>query len=446
MGAILATLALTNALQAQFSNLSTVSVAVPIPAFEQASQLPTGDLNTSDATNAFHSTSSLRLEDLEAIALQCHPSVQRATALANAARGRALQVGLRPNPTVGFQGQQLFSDGRAEQYGLAIGQDYIPKDKLAFNRETVLNEVRQLEQNAIAIQQKVVNDVRVGYFRVLRAIHQMEANEQLVEISEKGVAIAESLFNAQEVGRIDTLQAAIEVETAKLQLRIAENRYQSVWQELAAVCGQPMLPQRPLAGDLFAPASKFDFEDEFARLQNQSPELFAIVASIDRARMNLRRQQIETRPNVNVQGLLNWRDNGTGGDPNAGISISVPIPTKNRNQGAIQEARYQVCAAEQQLTQRQLDLRQRLAAVFERYSNAQQQAESYRNVILPKAEETLGLVRKTYEIGELNFVSMLTAQRTYIQSRIAYLEAVEALRIAETEIQGMLLRNSLADF
>jgi len=52
-------------------------------------------------------------------------------------------------------------------------------------------------------------------------------------------------------------------------------------------------------------------------------------------------------------------------------------------------------------------------------------------------------VQKTYEIGEINFINLLTVQRTYIQSRLAYLESLEALRIAETEIQGLLLRDSL---
>jgi outer membrane protein, heavy metal efflux system len=387
---------------------------------------------------------SLTLDELEALALQCHPSVQRATALVNAARGRAVQVGLQPNPSLGFLGQQLGSDGLAEQYGITVDQELVVRDKLSLNRATILQEVRQLEQDVVSAQQRVLSDVRIAFFKVLRAQQQIDANRQLVEISEKGVAVAEALLKAQEVGRVDTLQAAIEVETAKIQLQVAENRYRSAWQELASVSGHPMLPPQPLVGDLFASARTFDFEQEMTRLEQNSPELFAIVASIERARTNLRRQQIETRPNVSVQGLLNWRDNGTNGDPNAGIAVTVPIPIKNHNQGAIQEARYQVYAAEQQLTRRQLELRQRLAIVFERYSNAQLQADRYRATILPKAEESLGLVRKAYESGESSFILMLTSQRTYIHSRLAYLDALETLRIAEIEIQGLLLRDALA--
>ena len=47
------------------------------------------------------------LESLESMALAASPSIQRASALVNAARGRAVQAGLKPNPDVGIDFQQL---------------------------------------------------------------------------------------------------------------------------------------------------------------------------------------------------------------------------------------------------------------------------------------------------------------------------------------------------
>ena len=385
----------------------------------------------------------LTIDQIEAMALQCHPSIQRASALVNAARGRAYQVGLGPNPNAGFEGQQLGSNGQAEQYGVLLGQEFVVRDKLRLNRATVLQEVRQLEQDLYAQQQRVLTDVRIAFYRALRAEKQVQVNLELVEISKKAVTVAEALFKAKEVGRVDSLQASIEIESAKIQLQNAENRYQAAWQELSSVSGQSMLVPQPLNGDLFGAQLTLEFEQELSRLEQQSPELHAILATIDQARTNLRRQQIEVRPNVTVQGLFNWRDNGANGDPNAAIAVSIPIPVKNRNQGAIQEARFQISAAQHQFTQRQLDLRQRLANAFERYNNARGQADRYREQILPMAEQTLDLTRRAYEAGEIGFINLLTVQRTYVQSRLATLEIAEALRVAETEIQGLMLRDNL---
>ena len=119
------------------------------------------------------------------------------------------------------------------------------------------------------------------------------------------------------------------------------------------------------------------------------------------------------------------------------------LPIWNRNQGAIQQARHELAAAEQALAQLQFELQQRLSPAFERYSNARTQVERIRDRILPAADQTLDLTRKTYQAGEINFVALLTVQRTYNQYQLAFLDALEALRIAEAEIDGLLLSGAL---
>jgi outer membrane protein TolC len=48
-----------------------------------------------------------------------------------------------------------------------------------------------------------------------------------------------------------------------------------------------------------------------------------------------------------------------------------------------------------------------------------------------------------YEAGELNYVGLLTVQRTFSQTHLSYLDALRSLRVAEVEIEGLLLRGSL---
>jgi cobalt-zinc-cadmium efflux system outer membrane protein len=52
---------------------------------------------------------ALTLGDLEQMALSANPSVARSAALVEAARGNWVQVGLPPNPSVGYEGQQIGS-------------------------------------------------------------------------------------------------------------------------------------------------------------------------------------------------------------------------------------------------------------------------------------------------------------------------------------------------
>ena len=241
---------------------------------------------------------ALTLETLESRALASNPSIDRAAALVSAARGRALQVGLRPNPEVGFDFQQLGSDGLAEQYGVLIGQEFVRREKLQLNRSAALHEVHRLEQELAAQRQRVLTDVRIAYVRALRAERQLELTQQLVDIGEQGVNVAKELFNAQEVGRGDVLQAELEVESASILRRNAENRRVAVWQELSAVVGQQLLQPQLLAGDITDAGHEVQFVETLLQLQNASPEIAAVLADIQRARCELQRQQVEPRPNV----------------------------------------------------------------------------------------------------------------------------------------------------
>ncbi|MDA8967899.1 TolC family protein [bacterium] len=406
--------------------------------------VPRSDVDGSVGPVLAEQVDGLTVESLEAIATNSNPSILRASAEIAAARGRAYQAGLRPNPAVGFDFQQLGSDGLAEQYGVLVQQEVVRGQKLQLNRSIALHEVAALEQAWVAQRQRVLTDVRIAYVRALRATKQLKLSKQLVEIGRQAIDVSKELLNIGEISRAELLQAEIEVESAEIVLRNAENNQKAVWRELAAVIGKESLQVQPLAGNLSSSGDDLQFEQSLQSLLSKSPEVAALFSEIERARCNLKRQQAEVKPNVTVQGLINWRDNGIGGGPDGAITVAMPLPLWNKNQGAIREARHQLDAAQHALIQVELELKQRLTPVFQQYRNSQEEVRRYEARILPKIAETLELTRKAYELGQLNFTGLLLVQRTYANTQLAHLEAQEQLRIAQLRIGGMLLSGSFS--
>lgn len=385
----------------------------------------------------------LSLADLEQMALAGNPSLAQAGAQIGAARGNWVQVGLPFNPVVGYSGQQLGSKGLAEQQGIVLNQEIVRGGKLRLNRAVAAQDVARAEQQLTAQHQRVLNDVRIAYYQVLTAQRQIDLTDELVQVGTRGLDVANSLFKAKQVGRADVLQAQLEIENANILSQNARNRHVAAWQSLSAIVGQPTLQPQPLAGDLLGPPLELDFQEVAQRLQTSSPEIAAATFAISRARYALERARVEPRPNLYVQGLVNVIDNGIGGRPDGAIGVAMPVPIFNRNQGAITQAQHEVVATQQALARLELDLQNRLAPTFERYANARNQVERYRATILPTAQESLDLTRRAYEGGELNFIALLTVQRTYAQTNLNYLEASRELRTAEVEIEGLLLSGSL---
>ena len=413
---------------AKASSESSTAPAIPQPTGPQLG----------DTTGQF----GMGLAELEQLACQFNPTILRFSALVGSSRGLAYQAGRMPNPLVGYEGQQIGSKGLAEQHGASISQDIVRREKRQLDRSVANQEIAQAEQRLAAQRQRVLTDVRAAYYRVLYAQQQIAALDELNTIAQKAVVIAEQLLKAEEVAKTDLLQAEVEKQQAELQLANARYTLQSAWSQLSAVVGQP-LPLQPLSGDFFSASEAFEFEQTLAWLTAQSPDVLAANARIYQARCFLQRQIVEPRPNVSVQGLYNFVDNGIGGDPDAGLAVSVPLPLWNKNEGNIASARQELIAAEQMLAQVQLRIKQELALVMEQYNRANSQVNYLNSEILPRVQQTLELTRQTYEAGEINFVALLTVQRTYTQNKLAYLEALATLRRSEVDLRGMLLSGSL---
>jgi cobalt-zinc-cadmium efflux system outer membrane protein len=207
------------------------------------------------------------------------------------------------------------------------------------------------------------------------------------------------------------------------------------------VVGDPALQPTALAGSLQDGMAPLTWEDALNRLLAESPQLAGAQAGVARAQAALSRECAGRVPNLDLQAGVQY-DNATR-DTFATVQVGVPIPIYNRNQGNISKAQAELAAAQHEVRRVRLALEQRLAAVFEQYATAHQQVEKYTRDIMPNAQESLKLVSSGYRQGEFSYLMLLTAQRTYFQTNLAYLDALRDLRSATTSLEGNLLSDSL---
>jgi len=385
----------------------------------------------------------LALPSLEQMALQNNPTLSQARARVQAARGVWQQVGLYPNPVAGYAAEDMGDNGTAGKQGGFIGQEFVTGGKLRLNRQVACQEIIRLEQELAAQQFRVVTDVRTSFHEVLVAQRTVELTDSLVRIAEQGVQTAEALLKAKEASRVDLLQARVEGSTARILLDNARNRHQGAWRRLGTVIGMPDMAPGQLAGNVEDIGLPLRWEDSLSRVLSESPELAAAAAEVQAARRTTQRARVEWVPNVGVQATLQ-HDNASGDDV-TGVHVALPLPLFNRNQGGIIAADSRLIVAQRNVERVRLSLQNRLAEVFRQYASAGQQVEKYRGAILPDAKETLDLVTSGYQQGEFSYLTLLTAQRTYFQSNLAYMESLLRLKSAQVQIEGLLLSESLND-
>jgi cobalt-zinc-cadmium efflux system outer membrane protein len=293
------------------------------------------------------------------------------------------------------------------------------------------------------VQQRVLTDVRIAFYDVLIAQRQVDLARDMVRISEQAFQTSQDLWNAQEVSRVALLQTEIQSQDAQILLRKAENEIEGSWRRLNSVIGRPEFVPQPLAGDVEDGVIEITWDGALQRLLRDSPEIAAASAELQRARWTLRRACAEVTPNVNVQMAVH-HDAPTD-DVVTRLQVGVPVPILNRNQGAIRQARAEIAAAERNIERLDLGLRERMAHTFQQYANARFEVQKYSGEILPKAKQTLDLVTRGYRQGEVGYLDQLTAQRTYFQTNISYIDALRELWRGTISIEGLLLQGSLLD-
>ncbi len=105
----------------------------------------------------------LSLGDLQAQAAANSPTLQKLSAQVRAAGGKAYQAGLMPNPSVGYEGQQLGSGGLAEQHGVIFTQEIVRGGKLALARAVANRERMKLEQQLATAELRLQTRVQIAF-------------------------------------------------------------------------------------------------------------------------------------------------------------------------------------------------------------------------------------------------------------------------------------------
>ncbi len=410
---------------------ATPAPSAPLPTSSQRESSPLPDDPRADLT----------LEDLERMSMEHNPTLVQAAARVQGVEGRWIQVGLYPNPVIAYLGNEMGNEGRAGQQGAAVTQELVTAGKLRYARAAVSHEIQQARHDQDGQQRRVLNDVRIGFYEVLAAQRTIELTQQLVRIAEESLKTTERLLEAQEVSRIEVLESRIETDTARLRLRTAESRFRATWRRLGAVVGRPEMAPTPLRGDLEEQLPGLTWEEALEQLLGSSPELAKAQSGVERARCALARECAQRIPNLDVQVGVQ-HDNATGYDI-ANVQFGLPLPLFNRNQGNIARAQAELVAADSEVQRVELELRDRLAVAFQQYSDARQQVDAYKSSILPNAQASLDLVRSGYQRGEVGYLTVLTAQRTFFSVNMGHLESLRQLSTNWAAMDGLLLRGGL---
>lgn len=121
-----------------------------------------------------------------------------------------------------------------------------------------------------------------------------------------------------------------------------------------------------------------------------------------------------------------------------GPSLGVELPIFDQNQAQIAKAQYVYEQSVKTLDAFERAATQEVRGAVDRAVTAWRVAGMYRDRSLPLAESNLDLSRQAYLAGQVSFLSVLEAQRFFLESRRGYIEAALAAAIAIPELERVI--------
>ncbi len=392
---------------------------------------------------------TITLEELQQMALQNNPTFAQADANIKSAEGRKKQSGLYPNPTVGYQGEQIRGGSfHGGEQGFFVQQDIVLGGKLGLNRQIFHQELKQAETEADEQKLRVVTNVRMSYIQALSAQQTLELRNNLSKLADDAVETSHQLANVGQADAPDVLESEVEAQQAQLAVIMAEQNQQRVWTALATVVGNPRLPLMRLEGKLEDMPS-VNPEELVEKIVNDSPAVKIAELGVKRAEASLVREKREPIPDLQLRGGMQQNGellsapNGRAVGLQGFADVGVRIPIFDRNQGNIATAKADAERARREVDRVKLVLRERAASVVQSYTFSQTAVDRYKNQMVPRAQKAYEMYTKKYKAMAAAYPQVLIAQRTLMQLEVSYVTALENFATSSLSLQSYLLTDGL---
>ncbi|MBB3196179.1 TolC family protein [Roseateles terrae] len=375
-------------------------------------QFPLGALAQSPLTG-------LTLEAAVRTALRQSPVLRAYGLELESNEGAIRQAGLAPNPTLGLSTEDTRKATRTTSMTLSqtleLGGKRAARVELAQRDRDVAAltlEAQRADVRASTIQ---------AFFDVLIAQERVQVAEASQSIAASGADAVSRRVTAGKVSPVEETRARVAASTARIEWRQAQADLAAALKALSAVIGEPQgaitrvdgtpdaLPRLPDPGTL-------------AERVQTSPLLRRAQMDVQRAEAALHLERARGVPDVTI-GL------GAQRAPEVGrtqplISVSIPIPLFDRNQGAQFQALRKRDAAQALAQAEELRLRAEVMQAADQLGARTDEIEALRREVLPGAQTAYDAARRGFELGKFGFLDVLDAQRTFLQARGQYFTAL----------------------
>jgi outer membrane protein, heavy metal efflux system len=384
-----------------------------------------------------------------ALALENNGEIQAMRKEVEAARELVKQAGLRANPKVTASGAKQIGGPDNNQ----MAEVMLPLELGGRRGARIAVARRELETREFALENQerlLAAEVRVKFGEALAVIRKLGITEKTLAAARQGYALVVARVTEGKEAPLEQSIFLVEVNRLQSIRETSEGKVETAMFELRNMIG--MKPEEPMRlrgdfNDLIATPPSVSGSTDYAL--RERPDLQGARTMEQLAVAQIERARSEGRIGASIKGGYQRMNTGfmlSGIDDQGRLrpiqdvfrfftfGVEIDLPLLNRNQAAVEAAKFEREAAQRRIEFGELTVRREVAVAFARYNRAARSLSIFQNGVRDQANSNLQVIWQTYELGARSLLDYISEQRRFLDVENELIDAELETYLANVEV------------
>jgi outer membrane protein, heavy metal efflux system len=357
-----------------------------------------------------------------------------------AAEARIIQEGLLSNPELETSVENFGGDNDLDGFDGAETTVQISQLIELGGKCAKRKQVAELEKDMAGWEYEskrldVFADISKSFWDVVSAQEKYAIAVEIAAVADESYFLAAERVKAGKAPPLEEIQSHVTVSTTRIEVEQAKRTLETARKNLAATWGSTDPAFEKATADIGALSPLPPLETLKTHVSN-NPDLTRWDSELKKSRVQVNLADAERFPDLTVGAGPRYYNETD--DTAFVMNITVPIPIFNRNQGATQEARFNLAKARESRKTALLKTQKDLEQAYQNSSFSYLTADSLVKIAIPAAQTAYSAALEGYREGKIGYLAVLETQRTFFEVKHQYMSAIADYHKSKTDIERLI--------
>lgn len=373
-----------------------------------------------------------------------NPDLESAFYRWKAALEKIPQVKALPDPrfTFAYYIENVETRVGPQDARLALFQTFPWFGVLDLREDVATQEANAAKAQYDALKLKIFYDVKNAFYEYAYLAQALRITKEDIELLRYFESVARARYSAGATPYADVVKTQVQLGRLEDRLKTIQDLRRPLMAKLAASTNLP--PDTEFPWPPAVPVMLLCVTDEelFKELPEYSPQIkrFEYLEAREKAGIELAKKAFYPDVTFGIEDIITGSalmpDTPDSGKDAliASVTVNIPFWWEKRRAG-VREGEAKLVSAAKGGEALKRSLLSDMELALYKYRDAQRKIDLYRNTLIPKAEEALGVTLEAFQAGTRSSLDLIDAEKTLLEFELSYLRALadQAQRVAELE-------------